>query len=103
MKPTILVLVFVVAVAASPWPWAAPQADLVNTAAKKTPNRTKTNRTRKNTHKEPTPIFKAPCECDTPIVPVNLLDSNEVRTTGKKALPEEDVRIKSWVVMADGI
>jgi hypothetical protein len=59
-------------VAASPYPWAMPQASA------KPGKPTKVNRTRKNQHKEPTPVFKTPCDCAKPIVPMNLLTANEV-------------------------
>ncbi|KAF2023958.1 hypothetical protein EK21DRAFT_79741 [Setomelanomma holmii] len=77
MKVAIVAIVFATVVAANPYPWAAPQASVLP-APSSTHNGThKGNRTRKNPHKEPIPTFTTGCECQKPVVPINLLDANE--------------------------
>ncbi|KAH7359787.1 hypothetical protein BKA66DRAFT_552505 [Pyrenochaeta sp. MPI-SDFR-AT-0127] len=67
-----LISLLAVAVSASPFAFAEPQASLVPT-----PISADSNRTQKNVHKEPTPVFKLPCDCAQPIIPMNLLSTQE--------------------------
>jgi hypothetical protein len=81
MRLALLAIVFATAVAAKPWPWAAPAASLVPSASGKAPHN-KTHRGNRTTHHhhEQTPTFKMACDCQKPIVPMNLLSENEVST-----------------------
>ncbi|KAL6704065.1 hypothetical protein ACN47E_008829 [Coniothyrium glycines] len=74
MRIAVLTILFTVAVSASPHAWAAPAASLAPTASSAPGH--KRNRTRHH-HKEPTPVFELPCNCQKPVVPVNLLSANE--------------------------
>jgi hypothetical protein len=77
MRVAFIAIVCAAVVAATPYPWAAPRASLVPSPKKH--NRTQRgNKTRIHHHHEATPTFKQPCECAKPIVPVNLLNTNEV-------------------------
>tara|TARA_R110002003_G_scaffold822_2_gene21637 strand:- start:19819 stop:20112 length:294 start_codon:yes stop_codon:yes gene_type:complete len=78
MKLAIIAVVSVAVVTATPYPWAAPQASLVPTPSRTHNGTHGGNGTRKNPHKEPVPTFKTECECAKPIVPLNLLNANEV-------------------------
>lgn len=73
---TILTVVFAAIVSAEPLPWAAPQASIVPSVNSKIGG-SKSNGTR-HRHHEPTPSFKAACNCQKPIIP-NILSSKEVR------------------------
>jgi hypothetical protein len=76
MRFALVAVVFATVVAANPFPWAAPQASIVPSAKK--PNRTQRGNRTSHHHHEPTPVFKQPCNCPKPIVPINLLTANEV-------------------------
>jgi hypothetical protein len=76
MRLAIVAVVFATVVAASPWPWAQPAATIKPTPAKH--NRTGSGNRTHHHHHEKTPTFKQPCECQKPVVPVNLLSENEV-------------------------
>lgn len=75
-------LAFATAVAASPFPWAVPDAVTSALPAASAPaNGSSTNATRthhRNPHKEPTPTFKLGCNCEKPVVPVDMLSETEV-------------------------
>jgi hypothetical protein len=73
MKITLAALLCAAVVAATPHPWAA-QASVSPSSRP----HAKGNKTHKHTHKEPTPVFKEPCDCQKPIIPMNLLSANEV-------------------------
>jgi hypothetical protein len=76
MRFAFVAVVFATAVAANPFAWAAPQASVLPSAGK--PNRTHRGNRTSHHHHEPTPVFKQPCDCPKPIVPINLLTANEV-------------------------
>jgi hypothetical protein len=75
MKLALIALACAAVAAATPHPWAA-QASVVAS-----PRAHKGNKTHKHVHKEPTPVFKEPCDCQKPIIPMNLLSANEVCCT----------------------
>ncbi|KAI4650055.1 uncharacterized protein J4E78_008337 [Alternaria triticimaculans] len=69
----ITTILFATAALATPYPWAAPQASIAPAHS----GTRKHNRTHNHRHKEPTPTFKEPCKCAMPVVPMNLLTTNE--------------------------
>jgi hypothetical protein len=75
MRLAIFAVVFAAVVAANPYPWAKPAASIAPTPKQ---NRTSRGNRTHHHHHEKTPTFKQPCECQKPVVPINLLTANEV-------------------------
>jgi hypothetical protein len=84
MRLAIVAIIFATVVAANPYPWAAPQASLAPTP-KSPHNKTHRGNETHHHHHEKTPTFKQPCNCQKPVVPVNLLSENEVSKGKDKA------------------
>lgn len=79
MRVALLIAAIAAAATASPFPW-ADAAAATSVASMPVPsNGTSPTRTgHHNPHKEPTPTFKTGCNCQKPIMPIDMLTEDEV-------------------------